>query len=61
MLTVDSPDFDSYGWVEEYLKYQAFGRYGEVIDYSDSHGLCYLVKMDYGDRVWYDPTQLKVI
>lgn len=38
-----------------------WGIEGEVIDYSDSHGLCYLVVHQDGKTRWYESTELEVV
>ena len=34
---------------------------GYVVNYSDSHGLCYKIKYEDGNTGWFDPWEVKVI
>lgn len=38
-----------------------WGREGVVRDISDGHGVVCLVKLDGGDRMWYEARELEVI
>jgi hypothetical protein len=38
-----------------------WGVVGTIVDYSDSHGLCYKVKHDNGTESWYNPEELEEV
>lgn len=32
---------------------------GKIVDYSNSHGLCFRIKHDDGNTAWYEPSEVK--
>lgn len=48
-------------WVETLKQSRKWGVVGTIVDYSDSHGLCYKVKHDNGTESWYNPEELEEV
>lgn len=48
-------------WVQTLKQSRKWGVVGTIVDYSDSHGLCYKVRHDSGTESWYNPEELEEI
>ena len=46
---------------KESIKERKWGTMGAVLQYHDSHGLCYTVKHDDGSTACYDPDEIEII
>lgn len=55
-----NPDLDgSYEFSARSSRREFTNQIGEVVNFSDSHGLCYEVKFAFG-RAWYEPEEITV-
>jgi hypothetical protein len=50
------------GWLDPDNRGCRWGVSGTIIDYSNSHGLCFRVRHFLGgDTAWYDPEELELL
>jgi len=57
--TIDDADSDY--WNNPKARGCQWGVLGQIIHYSNSHGLCFKVRHNDGSIAWYDPEELELL